>query len=78
MNKKTSLKDIGETLDKFILDEKAEGLKYWNADNEESVKSSTKDSSNFELSWAGKLFKRYDPLKPCNSFHSLTPFTSAF
>jgi hypothetical protein len=27
-SKKTTLKDIGELLDKFLLDERAEGLKY--------------------------------------------------
>jgi hypothetical protein len=27
-HKKTTLKDIGELLDKFLLDERAEGLKY--------------------------------------------------
>ena len=26
MNKKTTLKDIGESLDKFLIDERAEGL----------------------------------------------------
>ena len=57
MNKKTTLKDIGESLDKFILDEKAENLKYWDpTKNDEPVKSATKDTTNFEMSWSGKLF----------------------
>jgi hypothetical protein len=29
MNKKTTLKDIGDTLDKLILEEKAENAKYY-------------------------------------------------
>ena len=30
MHKKTTLKDIGEKLDEFILDSKAKEMKYWN------------------------------------------------
>lgn len=64
-NKRTTLKDIGEALDKFMLDEKAKGLTYMNAENNDSLpKSATQDSSSFELSWTGRIFKDTDPLKP--------------
>jgi hypothetical protein len=32
MHKKTSLKDVGEKLDEFILDSKAKTAKYWHHD----------------------------------------------
>ena len=64
-NKRTTLKDIGEALDKFMLDEKAKGLTFMNAENNDSLpKSATQDSSSFELSWTGRIFKDTDPLKP--------------
>lgn len=63
-NKKTTLKDIGEMLDKFVLDEKAEGLRYMDFTKDEQVKSAAKDTSNFEMSWTGRIFKDTDPLKP--------------
>jgi len=64
-NLKTSLKDIGEQLDKFLLDEKAEGLRYEDpAAERESVPSAEKDTSSFEMSWTGRIFKNADPLKP--------------
>jgi hypothetical protein len=66
MNKKTSLQDIGEMLDKFIIDEKAEGLKYYqpskHVGNETEITSAKKDTSNFDLHWSGRLMKELDPL----------------
>ena len=65
MNKKTTLKDIGEQLDKFVLDERARGADYIDLTKDESkIPSAMKDSSNFELSWTGRIFKDVDPLKP--------------
>lgn len=65
MNKKTTLKDIGEQLDKFLLDERARGADYIDLTKDESkIPSAMKDSSNFELSWTGRIFKDVDPLKP--------------
>lgn len=67
--KTTTLKDIGAQLDKFLLDEKAEGLRYLNFTDtdkhlNEQVASASKDTSSFEMSWTGRLFKDTDPLKP--------------
>lgn len=67
INKKTTLKDIGELLDKFLLDERAESLKY--TDNSKNgqdllVKSAAKDFTNLDLTWTGRIFKDMDPLKP--------------
>lgn len=64
MNKKTSLKDIGEMLDKFIIDEKAAGIPYTNPFATEELKSASKNTDSFELHWSGKIFKDHDPLKP--------------
>ena len=43
MNKKTSLKDIGEALDKFIVDEKGESLRFWDPAEEDHIKYASKD-----------------------------------
>lgn len=65
MDKKISLKQIGEQLDKFILDEKGDSAKYYDPTRpEETVKSASKDVTSFELTWTGRLFKDMDPLKP--------------
>ena len=41
MDKRTTLKDIGEMLDKFILDEKAESFIYYDPLKEEKIKSAS-------------------------------------
>lgn len=65
INKKTTLKDIGEALDKFLVDEKAKGLGYHDlTKDDEPVPSASKDTTSFELSWTGRIFKDMDPLKP--------------
>ncbi len=50
-NKKTTLKEIGDILDKFLLDEKAEGLRYLDLvegrNGDPIPPAATKDSSNF-------------------------------
>jgi hypothetical protein len=56
MNKKTTLQDIGESLDKMLIDEKAAGIQFWDPSETEKVKSASKDKTNVELSWAGNLF----------------------
>lgn len=64
-NKKTTLKEIGETLDKFILEERADSLRYTDISRPlDEVKSASKDTNSFEMSWTGRIFKRADPLKP--------------
>lgn len=66
-NKKTTLKDIGEALDKFLLDERAESLRYTDETKngqDLSIPSATKDMKNLDFTWSGRLFKDMDPLKP--------------
>jgi hypothetical protein len=48
MNKKTTLKDIGEMLDKFILDDKAELSQYYDPEfhMDKTPKSATQDVTN--------------------------------
>lgn len=57
MHKKTTLKDIGEKIDKFIIDEKAEGFKHWDLSEIDDIKSSKKDFTSYEATWAGKILK---------------------
>lgn len=52
-------------LDQFLLDEKADGVRYLDEVNQkETVKSASKDTTSFDLTWTGRLFKDTDPLKP--------------
>ena len=52
-------------LDKFVLDERAEGLQYTDVGKPlDKIKSATKDTNSFEMSWSSRLFKDVDPLKP--------------
>ena len=75
-HKRTTLKDIGESLDKFLLDERAEGLRYMDMNKDDSkVPSASKDTSSFEMTWTGRLFKDTDPLKPLLLDHD-TPLDS--
>jgi hypothetical protein len=55
MNKKTTLKDIAETLDKLILDEKAEGAEYYNPATDYTPSTLKKDVTSYDLSWSGVL-----------------------
>lgn len=66
INKKTTLKDIGDLLDQLILNEKAKGSDYYDpaVHMYEYPKVATKDYSNFDFSWSGKIFNAQDPLKP--------------
>lgn len=57
MHKKTTLKDIGETLDKLILDEKAATAQYVNPYEDTKIKYASKDSDSLDHLWSGKLFK---------------------
>lgn len=65
MNKKTTLKDIGEALDRFIVDEHGASLQYLDlAKEKEHVKTAEKDLTNLDLQWSGKVFRDIDPMKP--------------
>lgn len=64
MNKKTTLKDIGEALDKFILDDRGASLHWMDLTKDERVKTAEKDLTNLDLQWSGKIFRDTDPMKP--------------
>jgi hypothetical protein len=52
-------------LDKFIIDERADSLRYTDITKPlEDIHSASKDTTNYEMSWTGRLFKDADPLKP--------------
>ena len=57
MNKKTTLEDIGKALDKFMVEEKAEGLRFWDVSQDDHIKYASKDQNSYEMSWAGKILK---------------------
>ena len=66
MHKKTSLKDIGEKLDEFILDSKAQQLEYWHNDKH-LLEMPDKPQQNLEAAefdWKANLLASFDPLKP--------------
>lgn len=74
MNKKTTLRDIGDTLDRLILNEKGEMGKYYDPEKHafEKPEWATKDiNSYYDLNWVGRIAKNNDPIKPCkiNYFH---------
>lgn len=65
MNKKTTLKDIGEQLDRFLIDEKGENLSYADLlSNETAAKTPNFDSNNFDWTWQKRIFRAQDPLTP--------------
>lgn len=67
MNRKTSISEIGEILDKFVLDEKAEGFKFYDPVKalDDKPKMLSQDVSNFDLTWSGRYLNSLDPLVPC-------------
>lgn len=66
MNKRTTLADIGETLDKLVIDSKAANWKHyklnehWNTQPERA----SKDYSSEDFKWSGKLLRMMDPKHP--------------
>ena len=66
MNKRTTLADIGERLDKMVIDSKAANWKHydirehWNAKPERPLK----DYSSEDFKWSGKLLRMMDPKTP--------------
>ena len=63
-HKKTTLADIGRALDRFIINEKAEMLPYWQLSKEEKIKSASKDLTSNDFTWSGSFFGIFDPLRP--------------
>ena len=69
MDRQVTLKDIGEKLDQFILDEKAAGFQYMDPSKPShgpnaTIATAAKDLTSLDLTWTGRLFKDLDPLKP--------------
>lgn len=66
MNKKTSIRDIGEILDEMILDEKAKNWRHYNIAEHHNVKSrnAQKDYSSEDFKWSGRILKLIDPKSP--------------
>jgi small subunit ribosomal protein S9 len=66
MNKKTSLKDIGETLDDLVLDNKAKNWKYYNVtkNHKDGSKRAEQDFTSEDFSWSGRVMKMTDPKAP--------------
>lgn len=58
MNKKTTLEDIGKMLDEFVYKEKGELLAYFDPTKPESkIRSASKDVTNLDLHWSGRIFQ---------------------
>lgn len=68
MHKKTSVKDIGEKLDEFILDSKAAiamaGNFSFSQHVTEEPASPSKDKDHTDFDWSANLVKSFDPKKP--------------
>ena len=66
MHKKTTLKDIGEKLDEFILDSKEKEIKYWDK-SKHTLEQPDKPQKNLdaaEFDWKERMLSAFDPLKP--------------
>ena len=66
MHKKTTLKDIGEKLDEFILSSKAAQADYFHIGRHilEEPSSPSKDKDETDFDWYKNIFKELDPKKP--------------
>ena len=66
MHKKTTLKDVGEKLDEFILESKAKTLDYWDPAKHilEQPEKATKDIDAAEFDWKEKMLQSFEPIKP--------------
>ena len=65
-NKRTTLADIGETLDKLVIDSKAAMWKYYHlgTDHDKQPARASKDYSSVDFKWSGKLLRTMDPKTP--------------
>lgn len=66
MNKKTSLEDIGETLDKLVIESKAANWQYYDITSDwmKQPERPSQDFSSADFSWSSKLLKDMDPKTP--------------
>lgn len=66
MNKRTSLADIGETLDQLHYGSKATNWKHYDLHEHHDVepKEPFKKHTSDDFKWSGRLLKSLDPLNP--------------
>ncbi len=65
MNKRSSLADIGEHLDKLVVDEKARNLDHYSlSQRNDQPYYSKQDLSSEDFKWSGKINKLIDPKTP--------------
>ena len=66
MHKKTTLKDVGEKLDEFILESKANTMDYWDPAKHilEQPEKGTKNIDAAEFDWKERMLKSFEPTKP--------------
>ena len=66
INRRTTLEDIGEKLDQFILDSKAQNYKHYNLAEHHNVQAESKGKSygDKDFQWSSKLLSQQDPKAP--------------
>lgn len=66
MNKKISLKDIGETLDDLVLENKSKYYKHYSLQEHHNAQPErpTKDYTSNDFQWSGRVLKLIDPKSP--------------
>lgn len=66
VNKRTTLADIGETLDKLVIDSKAAQWKHYDlsTDHDKQPGRASKDYTSEDFKWSGKLLRQLDPQTP--------------
>jgi len=66
MHKKTTVRDIGEKLDEFVLSSKASIADSWDMGKHilEEPKAPTKDRNQADFDWYESIVKTFDPKQP--------------
>lgn len=66
VNRRVTLADIGETLDKLVYDSKGEYAKYYDLAKHHSQKprAPAQDYTSEDFKWSGKLLKALEPKTP--------------
>jgi len=65
-NKRTTLEDLGETLDKLVIDSKAKNWKHYKPHEHATLQPERpgKDYTSEDFQWSGKLLRALDPKTP--------------
>lgn len=66
INRRTTLEDIGETLDQLVLDSKAKNYKYYNLaqDHDAQPESKSKSFGHDDFQWSSRILKQHDVKTP--------------